>query len=168
MAGFNAAESVKTPDYDFNPYVDAQGVVPEPSLDQIEDFYNTAQDILLEQRAGYEQIRNKRLEQRRADWLTAWLAARTDEANQPELPADDDLPDEDGEVVRQRVLGEQQAAKALDRKADLRQREALSALCSGQPSTEQLIALPPRVFEAFAGYIQGFYSPEARAAATRT
>lgn len=161
MAGFAAATSVKVPDYDLNPYVDAVGEVPEPSIDQIEDFYNTARDIALEQRAAYERMRERRIEMRRQDWRDTHLEGEA-------LPPDSELPEELSDLVRERLKVEEAEAREIDRRADLRQREALSALCSGTPSTEQLIALPVRVLEAFAGYIEGFYSPEARAAATRT
>lgn len=39
MAGFKAASAVDPFDYDFAPYADAKGVVPEPSDETVRGFY---------------------------------------------------------------------------------------------------------------------------------
>lgn len=36
--GFQASTAVEELSYDFNPYVDAQGVIPEPTAKQVEHF----------------------------------------------------------------------------------------------------------------------------------
>ena len=41
MSGFKASEAVEELSYDFHPYVDVAGVIPEPTGDQIE-AYRTA------------------------------------------------------------------------------------------------------------------------------
>lgn len=45
MAGFNAAEAVEPLDYNFKPFVDAQGTVPEPSADQITAFRKSTMEM---------------------------------------------------------------------------------------------------------------------------
>lgn len=46
MAQFNAAERVSELSYDFKPFVDLSGVVPEPSSDQIRDFKHAFSEMV--------------------------------------------------------------------------------------------------------------------------
>lgn len=39
MAKFNAADAVEPLEYEFRPYSEAKGVVPEPTDDQVAEFY---------------------------------------------------------------------------------------------------------------------------------
>lgn len=162
MTSFNAADRLAVPTFNLRPYVEADGTVPEPSLDQIEAYYNAAQAIAVDTAKAYEELREGRLAGRR----TAWQEAHPGEA----LPGDADLPDEPMIRVAERLAMEQEASGEIQRQSLDRQVKALADLCSGTPSYEQLTTLASsaiRVFEAFQGYIEGFYSPEARAAATR-
>lgn len=46
MAGFTAQGVVDPLDYDFNPYVKARGVIPEPTDNQIAEFLRDIRDII--------------------------------------------------------------------------------------------------------------------------
>jgi|SRR5215472_11983435 len=48
MAGFNASSAVEPLDYDFNPFVDSKGTVPEPSAEQINDYRRAIMSIFQE------------------------------------------------------------------------------------------------------------------------
>lgn len=48
MAGFNASTAVEALDYDFRPFVEAHGVVPEPSTDQITVYRKAIMDMFEE------------------------------------------------------------------------------------------------------------------------
>lgn len=159
MAGFSAADRLAVPTFDFRPYVDADGTVPEPSLDQIEAYYNAAQAIAVDTGKVWEEIRQDRLDRRRAAWQREHPGG--------DMPADDDLPPETLIATSERLAEEQTRSGEIQRESLDRQVRALADLCSGTPSYEQLTELAKhiRVFEAFQGYIEGFYSPEARRAA---
>lgn len=45
MAKFNAATAVEAVEYDFKPYVDAEGIIPEPSKEQVETFFDRIKNM---------------------------------------------------------------------------------------------------------------------------
>ena len=45
MAGFVASSEVEQLDFDFNPYVEASGVIPEPSAAQIQEFQKSIKTL---------------------------------------------------------------------------------------------------------------------------
>jgi hypothetical protein len=49
--GFKAADAVKALDYDFRPFVDAHGVIPEPSTDRVERFFKDLRQMANEVRS---------------------------------------------------------------------------------------------------------------------
>lgn len=46
MPGFDAAEAVERLDYDFRPHVEAHGTIPEPSREELDEFWEGRRRIL--------------------------------------------------------------------------------------------------------------------------
>jgi hypothetical protein len=130
MAGFNAADAVDPFDYNFAPYADAKGTIPEPTDAQVNRFY-----------AGLASALKEGLGEDRVSGID--LADRAQLAKlQSELSADD---------------MDKVSAAFLN---------LYAAVCSDQPSREDLEALPYRLRAAFYGAVQGWLSPEASRPAT--
>ena len=115
--GFNVQEMLDPLDYDFHPYVDAAGVTPEPSDDQMK----TAQ-------AGLAEI----------------------------FPVN-----EKGELDL-KVLAERVTTVEEGSALEARLFEILAGLTSGQPSADEMKALPFRAQRAYMGWLMGkLLNPEA-------
>lgn len=130
MTEFNAATAADPLKYDFNPYTDAKGTVPEPTDDQVAAFYGT-------------------------------LARQMENALGPErtegVKMDDPL-----EVAKLlQSLDTDDYAKMYDQMLDLH-----ADVCSGQPSRDDIAALPFRLRRAWYGMVQGWLRPESSRTAT--
>jgi hypothetical protein len=130
MAGFNAADAVDPFEYNFAPYADAKGTIPEPSDGQVNAFY-AGLGAALKEGLGEDRVRDVDLTDRAA------LAKL-----QAELTVDD-------------------MNKVSDAYLNL-----YAAVCSNEPSRDDLEALPYRLRAVFYGSIQGWLSPEALRPAT--
>lgn len=130
--GYQAKEKITNLDYDFNPYAAVKGVTPEPSPDQIKTYWLAFQAM----------VRRNRNE------LVEW------DQRLNQLDPDD--------RAGRNALDEEYAAwqdQASDERLVLR-RKMLAAVCSDQPSVEDLEKLPGRVFDDFEGYMQEELTPK--------
>jgi len=130
MPSFNAADAAEPLEYDFAPYADARGTVPEPSDDQVAEFYGNLSRNL-ERALGAERV------------------------------ADVDMTDplEVGALFQSLTSEDHRAM--YDSLLDLH-----AGVCSGEPSREQIAALPFRLRRAFYGMVQGWLRPESSRPAT--
>lgn len=130
MAKFNAADALEPLEYDFQPYVAAKGTVPEPTDEQVADFYGNM-GKQLEVALGAERVAGVDL---------------TD-------------PMQVGRLFMSLTVEDHR--RMYDANLDLH-----SAVCGGQPSRDELAALPFRLRQAFYGMVQGWLRPEASKPAT--
>jgi len=147
--GFKASEAVSPLEYDFHPHVDAKGVTPEPSTDQIVQL-QVAQKAALEK-----------------------LGIDTDEVD------NDDQGNMQSLMDMMAGLSEEQLYEIQDEQAD-----AVAEVCGaergetdadggvywsgGNPSRDEIIALPFRIRQAYFGWLMGqLFDPESAAAGTR-
>lgn len=118
MAGFDASQVVEALAYTFKPFLNQEGVIREPTDQQISDFLAGMKALTLEMRDEIPQLKD------------------TD-------PEDIDL------------LG---AMESLDPEMTIHMASKLSvvyeALCSGKPSKEDLLRLPPRIRNVFYAWLQ--------------
>lgn len=56
MAGFNAADEVEEITYDFNPYLDLSGTVPEPSGDAVDEYRRKVMTSYAKETSGWDEI----------------------------------------------------------------------------------------------------------------
>lgn len=144
--GFKAEEAVEPLDWDFNPYVEAKGTIPEPSDRQVSKFLRryqrTVQDVV---RLSQQQLAD-------AQNLTDEERA----ARRAELP----------QTVAECVTAMQalEADEDTQRLADL-MIEMTAEVCSGSPGEDVLRQVPFRVRGMFFGWLVGELSnPEGAAA----
>jgi hypothetical protein len=109
-AAFSAADAVVKLDWNFRPFVDANGTVPEPTTDQVGAFFDDLRVIL----------------------------------DRPEDDTDQNVVQFMGQMSRDQKLF-----------ADPKLLAAHAALCSDQPTAEQLAGLPHRHRQAFFGWVIG-------------
>jgi hypothetical protein len=139
MAGFSAEGIVEPLAYNLRPFVEAEGVIREPSSAQVREF-----------------IKGGQAEVRRIGGKLATPGADAAEA-------DEGL----GAGVAAVLEAMSFRAESLSPEALKRQAKMISALCSGQPSEADLLALPHRVMIAFAQWLSHeVLDPEAEAGAT--
>jgi hypothetical protein len=136
MAGFDASSIVEPLKFTLRPFADVEGTIAEPTSLQVEKFFADSRK---------EQLRAMR------------------EARELGLVPDD--ADSDEEMTPAQLEKFLEALAKIDprRTAAARKRSAeiLSALCSGQPTTGQLLELPLRILREFSAWIQGeVLSPE--------
>lgn len=123
MGKFNAATAVEALEYDFSAYGGGEGIIPEPTTGQVDDFFKVLKSL--------------------------YSTINPDSA--------------DAEAIEAlKNMNEAEAAGIGDQLKD-----ALAALCSGQPSREHLDMLPFRVFSAFSGWLAGSLRPEAPTSGTK-
>lgn len=138
--GFTAEGSVSDLDWTFQPYVDAKGVTPEPSVDQIEAYWHGFGEMLRRNQEAVE------------EWNAKLDAAKSDKTKSKKI--------RDEYAAFQR----QQSQEAVDTR-----RRLLAALCGedlehgveGSPSLAQLEQLPGRIFDAFQANMQDALVPKA-------
>lgn len=142
--GFVAKDTVEPLDFDFRPHLDVTGTVPEPSSAQVDAYWHAMGTL-----AKAEQ-----------DRLRADAKAEAER-----LAEDGDGDDGLDRATIADTLANMDPERLKAQRAEII--KALGALCSGQPSTEQLDKLPHRVLQAFSGWLLGELSPEVLAAASR-
>lgn len=132
MTSFDAATAVEQMEYDFSKYVpDAKGVIPEPSTDQMESYFDGAKAIARKVKG----IQSK----------TKGVQEQADAG---------DISDEEMEEI----LGAMDSVSVKAVQQDMA--DLIGALCSDTPSAETLMQLPYRVLQAFFGWMQGNLRPE--------
>ena len=133
-------DAVKELSYNFDKWLPegertGRHVIPEPSTDQISDFWTAYFKTL-------DGIRRERGEEA---------------PKNPDGTDAEETPDErDDRIARNIALGQQAAMKANEERKVI-----LAELCSNTPDRETLDKLPHRVIRAFEAYIVGAFSPEA-------
>lgn len=131
---FSITDAVDALTYDFRPYCDAHGVVPEPSPLQIRRFQRVMNETQQQIIAMSRTINNLDDLENQIEVMGAVL----DMVH--ETGADSD----EGSEIERNLM------------------EGMAAVCSGTPSVEDLNSLPYRGLQAFAGWLVGkFISPEA-------
>ena len=131
MSGFVAAEAVEELGWDFHPFVtDCRGTIPEPTQAKLDAYAKAMLSIFVD--VGLENIPASASEQDIDKAIAAKLGA-----DRPLTEVTDDI----------------EAMSARIRKTRIK---AASAVCSGHPTIEQITKLPPRIREAFLGYVAGF------------
>lgn len=120
--------------YDFRPYVDVHGVIPEPSEETIDQFRRKINRMMTEVRIFAGNL--EKAQEGKTDKQRKTIVAMAMRAKQ--------------------MSEKQRAEKANDLKRQMR--EAISELCSGTPSAEDLAKMPYRGQMAFAGWLVGVFS----------
>lgn len=150
MAKFNASTAVERLEYDFTEYGGGEGVIPEPTTDAINHFFNEVKGIMKDTKAVRE-----------------LMAASENGAG--------DISDEDAAVLLESV-GD---ASEFTTKMQFRMVEAVAVLCGGtfdegqdkivggQPSVDDLRGLPFRVAQAFNQWLMGELRPKAATPGTK-
>lgn len=131
--GFNAGEILEPLDYDFSKYDGPVGTVPEPSSGAVKGYFRAMKNLAKEAR------KFKDIEKALGD--------------EEEI---DSLPDEE---LAERMSMLDEAEEGVDM-LQKQQKEALAALCSNQPSFDELDRLPHRVFQAFNKWLIGEINPK--------
>lgn len=138
MGKFNAGTAVEVLEYDFTDYVpDCKGSIPEPSTEQLDAYFNAIRDLA-------KNVQNLRAKAERAEH------AEDNELSNDEVDA---ILAEMDDLSISKYTGEMTVA--------------IADLCSGQPSKEQIEALPFRVKQAFLQWVTGEFRPEAGAPTSR-
>jgi hypothetical protein len=132
---FKASESTSDLKWDFRPFVDAFGETPEPSSDQISDYWAS-------------ELARMRESQRRAEEFNSQLDDLTKAKDEDGIRALHDKYDSESIALGKSNLDER--------------RHVLSQLCSDCPNYDQINALPGRIFEAFEFEMQQSLGPKAR------
>lgn len=137
---FVAVDEVEELYYNFKPFVDVEGPIPEPSSIQIRDFRN-----------GF----------------VAMFQESLPDDDTPKSDTDDDgKPKVTAETVKKfiiDVIGEDESE--LEEKT----MQLIAAVCSDHPSFDELRELPYRHKQAFSGYIAGaFLFPQLLTTATNS
>lgn len=133
MPKFDAGTAVDPLTYDFTKYVEGcQGEIPEPSDKQIEGFMEEIKGVAMT--AGIQVGQDP----------TAMMQQMTERAQAAEEGGDDVFSVENLRRMNDTMM------------------EAVATLCSQQPTADEIRGLPPRVRNAFFGWITGaFVDPEA-------
>lgn len=159
MAGFSAAAAVDPLDYDFNPYVDLKGTIPEPSDKQANKYLRKWQEIV----QGVVRANTIKLqdynemtpEQRKEhdDSLPKTIAQTLDAMNNLSFSADPDDPEGQSET--------EQVADAMCK--------ITSEVTGGHLTEAALLAIPYRPRAAFFGWLVAeLTSPEKGATGPNT
>lgn len=143
--GFNAQTLVEPLEYDFRPYVDAHGVIPEPNANQTDEFrrqYTGLQTRLLDYaRKYYEKVQSE---------AQAEAKRKIDEGAEGKIPDLPPLAEEIDKFLRE--FDEENAtgnAQAVNEAVI----QMIANVCSHQPSEDELRALPARIRAGFAAWL---------------
>lgn len=130
--GFDAGQAAVALEWDLRPYVQAHGTAPEPSRKALDDYATQTGGIF--------------------DDMGLELKATADE---------EDIEKEVRRVFSDQLEGKslQEAKPTVDAIHEKIRRvrvEATSGICCGSPTAEEIEALPPRIQEAFLGWVAGW------------
>lgn len=139
MAGFDAGSAVEPMDWDFSKFGAGKGTVPEPSDVEIDRFMRQYQVLATQVIRSAEAQTNQQLQE------LIERRAKEDDPDSPEKPL---TLEQSVEVMKQVDLGN--SAEIANAMLDL-----IITITKGQPSREQLMALPHRVRGAFYGWLIG-------------
>lgn len=140
--GFKAKDVVEALDYDFHPHVDARGVIAEPSTKQIRQLQSRQRAAV--QRLGYDLDEDD--ETQTANILKIMSSLDDDQLRE--------IQDEQIDAVSE-VCGCEYDADAEE-------------WSGGNPSRDEIVALPFRLQQAFFGWLMGeIFDPEATAVGTK-
>lgn len=152
--------TVESMDFDFTKWSsapEAKGEVPEPSQDQIVEFFEGQQRIAFQEAAFNEDLVERRKQAAEQRWVEQNLGKDfPGHDNLPPLTAAEQLAMMDGDRAERDAFREQMRRAYVG---------VIAAACQGLPSSEVLDALPYRQLQGFAGWLTGQFSPEAWAAA---
>lgn len=126
MPGFSAEEAVERLEYDFRPHVDAYGTIPEPSREELDEFWEHRRQILEDAGVSFAELESfDPLDPKSRRAIIEAFAKVPEDKRKAMTPA------------------------ALDN---------VATLTKGQPSREELDALPGRIQDAFIGWLMGMLS----------
>jgi hypothetical protein len=127
---FVAADSVEELGWDFHPYIaECRGTIPEPTQAKLDAYAKAMLSIFIDM--GLD--------------LPATASEQDiDRALTDKLGGDRPLSEVTDDI------------DALSTKIRKTRIKAAAAVCSGSPTIEQITKLPPRIREAFLGYVAGF------------
>lgn len=155
--GFDAKAQVDPLDYDFRPYVEAWGTVPEPSERAINKFIGQWQTLIREMTRL--SMTSEEAAAKDASELTEEEIAEQEEIEQ-NLPT---TVDEALAKVRNSSVNLEESESVTEELIDI-----TAKVCQDNPDAETLRALPGRIRVAFLGWIVGeLANPEPVAADTR-
>lgn len=137
MPGFILADEVEALNYDFAPYVEVQGVIPEPSEAKVKEFQRGLRAIMAPVLEKVVEVTGDGKQTER-DRLIAAVAA---------------MKDTDGVAS-----SEAEADKQMDLMLKL-----CAKVCSNTPTYAQIKALPYRPRQAFVGWLVGTFIPSGEA-----
>lgn len=143
--GFNAADAVEPLGWDFTKFGGTAGDTPEPSIDQIGEFWKGY--------GAYMRAQRDRI-QKYTDRLTE-IEKIQDASKRQEALAEAEA---EYEAMQAGVVEERRKQRA----------EIFSALCSNQPSYDEIFALPGRILDAYESYLLDEMSPKGSRADTNT
>lgn len=127
--GFEAAQAVVALDWDLRPYVEASGTIPEPSQAKLDAY------------------------------ATAMLGVFSEMGlDLPATASEDDIEQALTERLTQGKSLTELGPEVQRMHEAIRKRRiaAASKVCGGHPTVTQITQLPPRVREAFLGWVAGF------------
>lgn len=137
--GFDAG-AVWDGHYTLRPYADAEGDIPVPTQERIDDFRRKMGKFVVDlQKAADEQAKARR-------------KAEEEQAKDPTYGENFDA---------ERAMADLEQAIAEERRIYGEMRDHVAAFCKGKPTRKQLEKLPDVVFLKFADFVGGLINPEA-------
>jgi hypothetical protein len=126
MGKFQAQTAVEALEYDLRPYVDKSGIIPEPTTQQLADYFEKSRTIAKDVMA---------------------LKSRVDAAKGSDDPDIDELSEEEiNEIVT-----DLESINVVEMQEQMVQ--LIADLCSQEPSTEDILGLPFRVRTEFVKWV---------------
>lgn len=120
--------------FSFKPFVDIEGFIEEPTMDQIEDFYSDWRAVSLEAVEYAEGLLPKDREGKRRE--------------------------ETAKQTRERELAQRGQGREINKTLNRRRAEIMAALCSNFPDADTIEKLPGRIRIKFQDYLFGELTPE--------
>jgi hypothetical protein len=135
--------------WNFYPYVgeDIDHPIPEPPTHLVVDYWNALAD-----REDWARHEAQKAIREQTDAVEAERAQRPTPDSPQTLETDEER--------ERRIQGLLAENRHVMEEARRRLAEAMSAVCSGSPSVDELLALPERIFRAFDQYLVEELNPE--------
>lgn len=143
---FTAENDVEPLDYDFRPYVDAHGRVPEPTQDAMGAFLDFFDDLTAQNEKANEADLQAKANALTELQETAGKVTVIGDLPSPDVSADpepdvDPEPEPEKRTWRKLILNDDDKAREFA--------DQIAGLCQNQPTGDQIWALPPRVRRLF-------------------
>lgn len=145
---------------------DWAGEVPEPSQDQVREFFSTLTDIRLAESEAQQDAYEQQDALDRQVWLDKhpeWVAEHPD--TQP--TTDQINQDLSAAQVRHNMAALNKVRQAVQEESRPRMLDMLCDFTDSHPPQHVLTNLPYRAMDNWIGFLAGSFSPEALAAASR-